>query len=406
VLDDEPAVTDLLIRLLSKLGYTPVDACNTGAEALQRLAAEGPAIDLILMDINMPEMDGVQFLRRLAAQRFPGGLVLLSGEDDTTRKSVERLISSHDLRAVGSLRKPFTQGQLAATVKEALLLSRDTAPGATPHRYDAEQLTRALRNDELVCYYQPQCELATGDVVGIETLVRWQHPHDGLVLPNQFLPLIRDLRLLPEVTRVVLASAIAQAAEWLSAGRQFYVALNVSMQDIAQVEFADTVATLAHNLRCEPSHITVEVTEAETMEQIGTALDVLTRLRLRRFVLSLDDFGTGYSSMAQLRDLPFDELKIDRSFVHGATKDSRLRAICSASIRMAHQLGLQVVAEGIEDRGDWELLRYLGCDIGQGYFIAKPMPAPEMDSWLMSQMTSRRKSRANGGREKDDGAAR
>jgi EAL domain-containing protein (putative c-di-GMP-specific phosphodiesterase class I) len=132
----------------------------------------------------------------------------------------------------------------------------------------------------------------------------------------------------------------------------------------------------------EPNLITLKVTEGQMMRQLSTALDVISRLRLKRFRLSIDDFGTGHSSLAHLRDLPFDELKIDRGFVHGASNDETLRAICSASLRMAQQLRLSVVAEGIESREDWDLLRDLGCDAAQGYFIARPMPAAELVKWI------------------------
>ena len=171
------------------------------------------------------------------------------------------------------------------------------------------------------------------------------------------------------------------------------MAVNVSMDDLRALDFPDVAASIAAELSIEPSMITLEVTEGQVMGQLSTALDVISRLRLKRFRLAIDDFGTGYSSLAQLRDLPFDELKIDRGFVHGAAKDVTLRAICSASLRMAQQLQLHVVAEGIEDREDWELMRELGCDDAQGYFIARPMPAADLDTWMDDWLA--RQGRAN-----------
>jgi EAL domain-containing protein (putative c-di-GMP-specific phosphodiesterase class I) len=154
------------------------------------------------------------------------------------------------------------------------------------------------------------------------------------------------------------------------------------MDDLTALDFPDVAATLAGAAGVEPHLITLEVTESQVMRQLSIVLDVLSRLRLKRFRLAIDDFGTGHSSLVQLRDLPFDELKVDRSFVHGASTDGTRRAICSASLRMAHQLNMQVVGEGIEDRDDWEFLRHLGCDVGQGYFIARPMPAADVAGWM------------------------
>jgi EAL domain-containing protein (putative c-di-GMP-specific phosphodiesterase class I) len=224
--------------------------------------------------------------------------------------------------------------------------------------------------------------LATGEVVGMESLVRWQHPVDGLVFPDQFLGLAADHGLLTEVTGVVLIEAMKQAKAWWLAGHPLSVAVNVTMDDLIALEFPDLAVALAAAVGVEPRVVTLEVTEGQVMRQPSTVLDVLSRLSLKRFGLSIDDFGTGHSSLAQLRDLPFDELKIDRGFVHGASTDGTRRAICSANLQMAHQLRMKVVGEGIETREDWDFLAQLGCDFGQGYFIARPMPAADVVQWI------------------------
>jgi EAL domain-containing protein (putative c-di-GMP-specific phosphodiesterase class I) len=230
----------------------------------------------------------------------------------------------------------------------------------------------------------------SSEVVGVESLVRWEHPEDGLIFPDRFIGLAEEHGLISEVTRTVLASAFKQAKTWLQGGHHLPVAVNVSVNDLTALDFPDVAAELATVAGIEPRVITLEVTEGRVMKELSTALDVLSRLRLKRFRLAIDDFGTGNSSLAQLRDLPFDELKVDRSFVHGASADGTLRAICNASLRMAHQLNMQVVAEGIEDRNDWDLLRQLGYDVGQGYFIARPMPAENLASWMADWDVRRR----------------
>jgi EAL domain-containing protein (putative c-di-GMP-specific phosphodiesterase class I) len=248
----------------------------------------------------------------------------------------------------------------------------------------------AIARGELINHYQPKVALATGEIVGMESLVRWQHPAHGLILPDQFIALAEEHSLIARVTRVVLASALKQVKAWEQAGHQLPVAINVSMNDLTALDFPDIAATLALSAGVEPQLITLEVTESQVMRQLSTVLDVLSRLRLKRFRLAIDDFGTGHSSLAQLRDLPFDELKVDRGFAHGASADGTKSAICSASLRMAHQLNMQVVVEGLEDRDDWEFLRRLGCDVGQGYFMARPMPAADVLDWIASWETQRR----------------
>jgi EAL domain-containing protein (putative c-di-GMP-specific phosphodiesterase class I) len=154
------------------------------------------------------------------------------------------------------------------------------------------------------------------------------------------------------------------------------------MEDLSRLDFPNVVEALARSAGISPTLISLEVTEGQMMRQKSTVLDVLTRLELKRFRLAIDDFGTGHSSLAQLRDLPFDELKMDKSFVHGARNDSIRRAICSATVRMAHELNMQVVGEGIENSEDWEFLQGIGCDVGQGYFISRPLPAPNVPGWI------------------------
>ncbi len=385
LLDDDPLMLLLLSRMLKQLGYTNLVACGTGEAALRQLEGSSASVDLIMLDINMPEMDGIEFIRRLAACRYTGSLILVSGEGGRVFDSVARLIEAQHLNALGHLHKPVQPEQLAALMRR---LKRNVGNGilqaAAPHAYDVEELRAAIAGGQLVNHYQPKVLLETGELVGVECLVRWQHPQDGLVYPDQFIGLATAQGLIADLTRAVAAAAMQQAKAWWREGYRVPVAVNVTMDDLTALDFPDVLEALATAAAVEPQLITLEVTEGQMLRNLSTVLDVLSRLQLKRFQLSIDDFGTGHSSLAQLRDLPFDELKIDRGFVHGATGDTTRQAICIASIRMAHQLRMRVVAEGIETREDWELMRHLGCDFGQGYFIARPMPAASLVGWIKS----------------------
>jgi EAL domain-containing protein (putative c-di-GMP-specific phosphodiesterase class I)/FixJ family two-component response regulator len=383
LLDDDPFMLKLLTHMLAQLGYTRVVACDSGEKALTQVRGTHEVVDLIFLDINMPGMDGVEFIRRLVECQYGGSVILVSGENSRILESVERLIGAHRLVALGCLQKPVKPDELASLMST---LNPSTVhrslTRASQHSYSAEQLQAAISHGQLVNYYQPKVAIATGEVVGMESLVRWRHPVDGLIFPDQFLGLAAEQGLLTQVTGAVLVAAMRQAKAWEQAGYHLPVAVNISMDDLIALDFPDTAEALAASVGIAPQLLTLELTEGQVMRQLSTVLDVLSRLSLKRFRLSIDDFGTGHSSLAQLRDLPFDELKIDRGFVHGASTDGTRGAICGASLRMAHQLRMQVVGEGIEDQDDWNFLSQLGCDVGQGYFIAKPMPAADVVGWI------------------------
>ena len=383
LLDDDPFMLKLLTHMLAQLGYTCVVACDSGQKALTQVRETREVVDLIFLDINMPGMDGVEFIRRLVECQYGGSVILVSGENSRILESVEKLIGAHRLIALGCLQKPVKPDELArlmSTLKPNI--GHRSLAHVSQHLYGGEQLRAAIAGGQLVNHYQPKVSMATGEVVGMESLVRWQHPEDGLIFPDRFLGLAEEQGLLTQVTTAVLTEAMKQAKAWWEVGYHIPVAVNISMDDLIALDFPDMAVALAASIGVNPQLLTLELTEGQVMRQLSTVLDVLSRLSLKRFRLSIDDFGTGHSSLAQLRDLPFDELKVDRGFVHGASTDGTREAICSASLRMAHQLQMQVVGEGIEDRDDWNFLSQLGCDVGQGYFIARPMPAAEVVDWI------------------------
>lgn len=389
LLDDEPFMLKLLGRQLENLGYATLLPHSSGAAALGSIAGAAGAPDLILLDLNMPEMDGIEFVRHLVELRYAGSLVLISGEDERMLLAASKLVQAHSINVLGHLHKPVLPEALARLLEN---WTPSTGGLARTQRdaYGADAVRAAIANGELVNFYQPKVNVGDGRLVGVETLVRWRHPRDGMVFPDQFIGVAEAHGLIDELTRVVLRDALAQSRAWHDAGLPLKVAINVSMDNLAALNFADFVAGEAAAAGVSPADIVLEVTESRLMADLRVPLEILTRLRLKRFRLSIDDFGTGHSSLAQLRDIPFDELKIDRSFVHRAYADPTLRAIFESNLSLARQLGIEVVAEGVEDRADWDFLRHAGCDMTQGYFIARPMPAAELPAWMASWEARRR----------------
>jgi EAL domain-containing protein (putative c-di-GMP-specific phosphodiesterase class I)/ActR/RegA family two-component response regulator len=390
VVDDEPFMLKLTLRILANLGYTAVTLCEGAQQALEAMAVADKPPDLILLDLNMPVMDGVELVRHLVERDYRGSLVVLSGEDERMLQSVERLVQEHEITMLGYLRKPVTPELLAALLEKwkpapadhwsPLDLSRTAK---LKMAYPPDALRLAIANDELVNYYQPTVSLTTGHVVGVEALVRWRHPVDGLVFPDQFIGIAESNGLIQGLTRKVIANALLDSKTWRQeSGLALRVSINVSMDDLGELDFADHIAAAAASAGVPTKDITLEVTESRLVTDLRVTIEVLTRLRLKRFRISIDDFGTGHSSLAQLRDMPFDEMKIDRGFVHGAGMDLTARAIFDTSVLLAKQLGMQIVTEGVEDRADWDFVRRSACDVGQGYLIAKPMPAESLHDWI------------------------
>ena len=384
VIDDEPFMHDLMGCMLEQLGLSDVSCHETGDAALAALDAPRDHPDVILLDINMPGMDGIEVVGQLAKRQYPGYLILVSGEDELMLRATEKLARENGLRVPGSMKKPPLAERLAELLRQCT--RRESPPAPTREKdprktYDADAVRDAIANREFVNYYQPKVALPGGEWVGVETLVRWRHPHDGLVFPDQFIPVAEAEGLISALTRVVLEDAIRQARHWRDRGLTLNVAVNVSMEDLSDIAFSDFAAEQVDLHEVPPRSIILEITEGRLMQDFATALHILSRLRLKRFRLSIDDFGTGNSSLAQLRDLPFDELKIDHSFTHNAGQDARLRAIFEGSREMAKQLQMEVVAEGVEDERDWDFLIATGCDIAQGYFISHPLPAEDLPAW-------------------------
>jgi len=380
-LDDEPFMLKLIEKMLATLGYTSVATCGGGYAALELIGHPDNSPDLILLDLNMPEMDGLEFVRHLVERHYIGSIILVSGEDERMQQAAEKLARAHKITVLGHLHKPATPAGLAE------LIGKWSAPAQSELRadkkiYAADELRAAIANGELVNYYQPKVVTSTGRVMGAETLVRWQHPRDGLVFPDQFIGLAEAHGLIDDLTSAVLIAAFAQARLWQDAGLMLQVSVNLSVDNLDSVDFVDRVVGFAAAAGVPPQMIMLEVTETQLMADLRTPLEILTRLRLKRFRLSIDDFGIGNSSLAQLRDIPFDELKIDQSFVHGACNNEKLRAMFDSCLGLAQQLKLESVAEGVEDRADWDFVRSRGCDIAQGYFIAKPMPGAVFLEWL------------------------
>ncbi|GJM13504.1 MAG: transcriptional regulator [Pseudohongiella sp.] len=384
IVDDDQFQLKLLSHQLSMVGYKNVTAFDDGQTALNHMAGQLLDSTIVILDLNMPNMDGLEFLQKLQETNFTGALLLVSGEDVRVLQSAEALASSYDLWVLGHLNKPVQQEQLQKYLKQLAEQRKESLVGEKKHIYEAERLKQGIAAGELSNFYQPKVLLASGDLVGVEALVRWEHPEDGLILPDNFIDLAEENELIDSIAQQVLSDALADSKLWKDAGINITVAVNISMYNLNTREFISYLEKELLTSGVSPQDLILEVTESKLMKDYSLVLDMLTRLRLRRVNLSIDDFGTGHSSMTQLRDIPFNELKIDRGFVHSACDNATLHGIFDGSIQLAKNLGIKTVAEGVENEADWGFLDGSGCDLAQGFFIGKPMRALELSEWKKS----------------------
>jgi len=244
------------------------------------------------------------------------------------------------------------------------------------------ELRRAVGDNELIVHYQPKVEIGERYPTHVEALVRWQHPREGLILPDEFIPLAEHAGTIHLVTDWMLRRAIRQCREWADAGFDLGVAVNLSALDLASGNLPATISGYLEEFGVAPSRLLLEITESAVMRDANHALDVLSQLKACGVHLAIDDFGTGYSSLAHLKRLPVDEIKIDKSFVTSMTFDVDDAVIVRSTIELGHNMGLNVVAEGVEDARALEMLRQYRCDMVQGFLISCPLPADELTRWL------------------------
>jgi EAL domain-containing protein (putative c-di-GMP-specific phosphodiesterase class I)/AmiR/NasT family two-component response regulator len=380
VVEDQAVQRQVAVGMLRSIGVGAVLEAPDGAQALDRISAEGELPDIVMCDLRMPGMDGIEFIRRLSEAPTSPSLILASALDKPLLRSVEHMARAQGVAVLGAVRKPLSRErleQLISRFERPDLLGDDTgAPHATP-----EELAEAIADGQIVAHFQPKLHVGDGTVAGAEALARWHHPERGIVNPAEFIPMAEECGLIDALTWVMLEQAMEQLLVWRRAGQDWSVSVNLSLPYLEYVGAADRIAGLAERYGVEPASVVLEVTETLAATKLGAVLANVARLRMKGFGVAIDDYGTGFSSMQQLTQLPFTELKVDRSFVQGAAHDQQREAILASSIELARRLRLTSVAEGVETQSDMSVLSTLGCDLVQGYLFARPMAASDFVVW-------------------------
>jgi EAL domain-containing protein (putative c-di-GMP-specific phosphodiesterase class I)/ActR/RegA family two-component response regulator len=402
VVDDSAPQRQHTVRLLQALGVEVIYEAGNGNEALELLGLLMLPPGLAVIDLEMPGMDGIELIQQLQQQGVEMPLIVASSREASLLQSVETMIQALGMNVLGALQKPLSSEKISAALNAFKPGGNVSQKRADPGPSVCEsELAVAISERQIVPFYQPKVDVQTGILKGVEALARWIHPQRGMIAPDQFIPLAEACGLIHDLTIAMMDQSMQQAAIWHSRGLPIKVAVNLSPLSLEQPDFMQRILDLLGRHALAADRLVLEITEGSVVANKGNSLGMLARLRLKGFGLSIDDYGTGFSSMQQLARIPFTELKIDRSFVHGAHQRKNLRVILQSALDMAQRLELVTVAEGIETIEDWRLLQSSGCNIGQGYLIAKPMPANELPIWLKGHHRRLPELRAEG----DAGAA-
>lgn len=378
VVDDEPDYCEFVCYVAEVAGYQTVFT----SQPEQFLALYSDDISVIVLDLSMPTMDGIEIIRQLADQQNSASLILLSGLDESLLHSASKIARGRGINVLATFTKPVSYDVLLEVLNKAD--GSDDRSQAIAHStlsFDASELQSALSDQQIFPHYQPKVAMDSRRVIGVEALARWKHPQKGLLLPNAFIHEFEKQGLIKALSDLMLDRAIEQCAQWNQQGLQFHVAVNLSPKMLNDLDFPGQLMERVQRHGVNPAQLVLEVTESALFDELILSLDILTRLRMKGFRLSIDDYGTGYSSMSQLMSVPFTELKIDRAFVVDADTDREARLICESTIDLAHKLNMEVVAEGIETQTVFDIVQQLGCDVAQGYLISRPLAIANFAQW-------------------------
>ena len=367
IVEHDAAVAALVGKVAENAGYGVARAAS-GAAFVQLLESFHPT--LIVIGADLPGTKSSELLTSLAARACTANILLI-GSGDSSSAAAHELGAGRGLAMCGTLEKPLAAAELSTKLKTLLHRGTDL---------DADDLRRGIAGGEFTPHYQPKVSREAGGWVvdAVEVLARWQHPRLGLVMPNRFIPLAERTGIIADLTSTMLNAALRQVRVWQEQGLRLTCAVNLPPSLITDLSFPDRVAALLAETGVDGSQLVLEITETATIQNPTATMAILARLRVKRIGLALDDFGTGYSSLTQLFEMPFSELKIDKSLVMNMSSSREANTLIGSLIELGHNLGLKICAEGVENRAALEQLAKIGCDRCQGYFISRAIPASEV----------------------------
>lgn len=382
VAEGDPAQRAALVEMLARLGAHKVTDVADGQTAL-RCFQPGivPAIDIGVIDLALPGMDGLELIRRLAGLHCRAGIIVTGAHSSAILFSVETMALAYGVEMFGSIAKPVTLHKLVALVANHAPAPEAAARPAEP-AFSFAEVGHGLQARQFEPYFQPKIELATGQVKGLEMFARWLHPLHGALGPAAFIDALEQHQRIDFLDWSMIEKSVAACRQLHDQGIPISISINVAPCTLAQPSFVAQIDACLARHRIMADYVTFEMPESAVLSADPHFIERLLRLRMQGFGLAIDDYGTALSNLQLLARIPFSELKIDRSFVDGASKKRALGTVLSSCLGLARSLERRSVAVGVETKEDWDFLQGLGCTYAQGYYIAKPMPVQEFPGWL------------------------
>ncbi len=372
IIDAEPEKCEFLAAAANRLGFD-VDIARDAADVITALRQFRPTA--VLLDLQVPGSDGIEILRLLADQESDATVLVVGGDEPRVREAAVRLGTAKGLNMAGALPKPLRLQELQNVLSDIL---RST--------WTVEELATAVDGGELSVVYQPKlarCRTTGAWIIdGAEALLRWPHPIHGTVMPDEFIPAATRSGLMVPLTDFVLQRSLEQVRLWQSRGIALDVAVNIPPDLVGDEGFTDRLCACLSRHGVESGRLVLEITESASVDDVALLVDVMARLRLKGVRISLDDFGTGFASLKRLLFLPFNELKIDGSFVAQTDRSEEARQVVSATIELAHRLGMTACAEGVETPRSFAFLQAQGCDRYQGFLISGALGSVDFEQFL------------------------
>lgn len=386
VADGDARQRKQLCEVLAGLGASRITEAADGPAALAFCHDTfAPPVQLAIIDIGLPGLDGIDLIRRLAAQRAKVRVILIGALDNTLLFTIETMAAAYGLELLGTLVKPVAGLALSEMIQH-LQAPHGSAVADEVPVFTFVDVAAGLQAREFIPYFQPKILLETGHVKGLEVFVRWNHPQHGVLGPRSFLPALEHNSRTDFLDWCVIEAAVAQCAAFHAQGLPVEMSFNVAPETLAHPSFIEQISACVERHQVMAQYLTFEMPESSVLTNDPGFLERLVRLRMIGYGLAIDDYGTGRSNLQLLARVPFTELKIDRSFVDGAARRRALGTVLSSCLALARSLERESCAVGVETRQDWDFLQGLGCTYAQGYHIARPMPAAAFPGWLKDWM--------------------
>ena len=371
---------------LEQLGAKVIFNAGDGQTALEIYKSVEPPVDIVITDLNMPGMDGIQFIHHVADFGMPVGLILVTAQESVLA-SVEAMARAYGVNLLAAIKKPVTARTLEAAISRyepAASRANAAKPAARPD-FSLEQIVAGIEAGEFEPFFQPQLALSNRGIRSAEVLPRWRHPSLGIVGAEAFLPTLETSWQIDQLTTVMLRKALPACKAWRVAGVEAAVSVNVSLPSLTDVTLVDRLLETVREAAVDPGHVVFEVTETAAVSDLGKVLENLSRFRMYGFGLSIDDYGSGHSPLEKLARIPVTELKVDQSLVRNAPKKEARRAMLESALEMAKALRSTAIANGVENSEEIVMLREVGYDIVQGSFIAEPMKASDFLRFIVDR---------------------